>query len=177
MEIKTKRLILRKPSVKDAKDLARNGNEKDMFYFTWYIPYPFTVSKAIKIIKWLNKEIRKKEDGDKTLAFCITLKNNGEVIGVIDLYDISNKNKRAKIGYWIGKEHRGKGFASEAVKAVLNIGFKKMKLNKISAETLKDNYGSNKLLKRLEFKEIGIKKKHKLLEGKLRDIVLWEILK
>ena len=51
MKLITKRLTLRKPSLNDAKDLAENGNEKSMFYFTWYIPYPFTIAKAKKIIK------------------------------------------------------------------------------------------------------------------------------
>ncbi len=175
MKLMTKRLVLRKPSLKDAKDLAKNGNEKSMFYFTWYIPYPFTIPKAKKIIKWLNKKSRKKSL--ETIAFCIVPKDENKAVGIVDIYDIDKRDKKAKIGYWIGKRYRGKGFTSEAVKGVLNLAFDKLKLNKVSADTLIDNYSSNALLGKLGFRRIGIKKKDKVINGKALDCFAWEIIK
>src|SRR3989344_5235798 len=101
MKIITNRLILRKPELKDAKDLAKSGNDKKMPYFTWYIPYPFTVQKAKKIIKDFWADLKK-----DTIGFVIILKEENKVIGVIDIYKISKKHRKARIGYWIGKDNR-----------------------------------------------------------------------
>jgi|SRR3989344_346790 len=172
MKIITNRLILRKPELKDAKDLAKSGNDKKMPYFTWYIPYPFTVQKAKKIIKDFWADLKK-----DTIGFVIILKEENKVIGVIDIYKISKKHRKARIGYWIGKDYRGKGLASEAVRAVIKFSFKNLKLNKISAETLIDNKSSNILLKKVGFREVGVMKKERIIEGKQIDCILWEILK
>lgn len=175
MRLETKRLFLIKPSLKDAESLAENGNEKNMFYFTWYIPYPFTVKKAEKIIKWLNSEAKKKDNG--TIAFCIVPKEENKAVGIIDLYDINKDDKKAKIGFWIGKNYRGKGLTSEAVEKVLDISFNKLRLNKVSAKVLFDNNASNTLLEKIGFRKVGISKMDKIIKGKALDCYIWEILR
>ena len=175
MKLETSRLILRTPKLSDSISLAKNGNQKDMYYYTWYISYPFTTPKAKKIIIWLLKESKKKERG--VVPFSIIPKANMEAVGIIDLYDIEKEDKKAKIGFWIGEEYRGKGFTSEAVKEVLQLAFKKLKLNKVSAEALKDNTASNHLLKKLGFRKVGIMEKEKIIHGKPLDCFLWEVNK
>ncbi|MDO8509108.1 MAG: GNAT family protein [Nanoarchaeota archaeon] len=172
MKIETNRLILQRPSLKEAKDLAENGNEKSMPYFTWYIPYPFTENNAKKIIKefWLDEK-------KGNVGFSIRLKEENKVIGIIDIYSIKKEHKKAKIGYWIGKKYRGKGLASEAVRAVINYAFNNLKLDKLSADTLVDNEASNILLKKVGFREVGIMQKERIIDGKAIDCYLWEILK
>ncbi len=171
MQITTSRLILRKPTNKDAKDLAESGNEKTMSYFTWYIPYPFTVAKAKKMITWLTEDC--KQD---TIAWCIQHKKERKVMGIVDLYDIDKNDKKAKVGFWLGKQYRGQGFAKEAVTAILDYAFITLKLNKITADVLVDNVASNAMLKSIGFRKVGLLKKEKIIKGKSLDCFYWELI-
>ena len=129
MKLETERLILRKPTLKDAEDLSKNGHEKIMPRLTQYLPYPFTVRKARKLIKdfWLNKK-------KGISGFCIFLKKENKVVGIVDIYNIDKKHKKAKIGCWIGKNYRGKGLASEAVGLALLFAWNNLHLNKLSTK-------------------------------------------
>ena len=174
MELKTKRLILRQISVKDSSEIAKIGNDKEISYFTYYWPYPLTISKTRKIISEIEKEWKEKKT---VVMFKIQLKETKKTIGVLDIYDIDRRDKHAKTGYWLGRNYWGKGYALEAVKGVIKFAFNNLNLNKIFADTLTDNLSSNKLLEKAGFRKIGVMRKDKLVKGKLRDRFLWELIK
>jgi RimJ/RimL family protein N-acetyltransferase len=48
MKLVTGRLVLEPITLRDANDLASIGNDKKISYFTYFIPYPFTVQRAKK---------------------------------------------------------------------------------------------------------------------------------
>jgi len=172
MEIKTKRLILRDIKKEDIKDFVLAGNSKAINYFTAYIPHPLTVEKAEKMIKRMIEQSKSKRRRHCELA--ITLKGEKKVVGMVNLYDIDYNSRKCKIGYWIGKEYRRKGYTEEACKAIIQSAFKKLKMHKISATTLTDNYSSNKLLKKLGFKRLATSKHDRFIDGKFFDCFLWE---
>ncbi len=181
MKLITKRLILRELEIKDVKEIVENANDPDIFYFTASIPYPYTLKHAEKWIKIAEKE--RKEKPRKNYTFVIELKNKG-VIGSIGLHKIDRKNKKAGIGYWIGKRYRGKGFASEAEKRILDFAFDTLKLNKIYGEAIVENKPSNKLFKKFGFRKVGIEKEELIknnkklgIKNKKVDAYRWELLK
>lgn len=168
-----KRIKLRKLKNKDVIQLVKIGNEKLLSYFTMYLPFPFKTKDARKVI--LNGIEGFKEK--KMYRFGIELCKQNKIIGIIDLYDINKKDGKAKIGYWLGKEYRGKGFAYEAVNDILNLSFKNLNLNKVSAKTLINNQRSNDLLNKFKFRKAAILRKDKNINGKLIDTYVWELLK
>ncbi len=84
---------------------------------------------------------------------------NGKFAGSVGLYAI--KNKKSEVGYFVLREFRSKGVATKATQKILNFGFKKLELNKITAITDKKNIASQKVLKRLGFEIIKENKKEK----------------
>ncbi len=172
MEIKTKRLILRDLEMKDVKDFVKAGNSKEINYFVWYVPYPLTVKKAEKMIKRMIEQSKSKRRRHYELA--ITINGEKKVIGMINLYDTDYKCKKCKIGYWIGEKNRRKGYSEEACRAVINFAFKKLKMHKISAKALIDNFASNKLLRKLGFRKIATAKEDQFIDNKYMDCYLWE---
>jgi [ribosomal protein S5]-alanine N-acetyltransferase len=64
-----------------------------------------------------------------------------EINGHSDFYDL---------GYRFIKKYWGKGFATEAAKACIDYGFKKMNLSEIYARTMVDNLNSRKVLEKAE---------------------------
>lgn len=142
--LKTSHLILKKLTKKDIPQLVEQGNEEIINKYTEYIPYPLTEKGALEVIK-------SKHD---IIQFGIFLKKEKQLIGMIELHKIKIEEKKAKLGYWIGKNYRGKGYASEAIEKIINYGFSKVKLERLSARTLQENKASNKTLTKFGFKNI-----------------------
>jgi RimJ/RimL family protein N-acetyltransferase len=67
----------------------------------------------------------------KAITFGIEYKNILEskllLVGTIGIKDIDYVNKKANIGYWIGKQYQGKGIATECIKLVVNYAFDVLK--------------------------------------------------
>lgn len=87
------------------------------------------------------------------------MKATGQIIGMISLMNVSEKNRNAEIGYWLGKKYWGKGYATEAVSLILRYGFKELKLFRIWARVFHPNLTSIRLLEKVGF----------TLEGRLRN--------
>jgi len=175
MKLTTKRLILRDITRKDTKDIAENANNKEVGYYTEAIPYPYSLKDA----KWfVNKCLKEqKEKQRKNYDFGIALNTNNRIIGVISLDSVDLLNKKATMGYWLGKKYRKQGIVSEAEKVVLNFGFNKLKLNKIKGEAVITNKASNSLFKKFGFRKIGIEKKELIKKNEKLDAYMYELLK
>ncbi len=175
MKIIGKRIILRELGLKDAKDLAKNANEKHIFNLTSSIPYPYKLKDA----KWFINKTKKdaKQKPRKNYELAIELKSEKKIIGVMGLTNINNTAKMAEIGYWIGKDYRRKGLITEAEKLILDFGFGKLKFNKIHGSAMKPNKVSNKLFKKFGFRKVGIMEEHVFKGNKKIDLVKWELLR
>jgi RimJ/RimL family protein N-acetyltransferase len=82
----------------------------------------------------------------------------GKFAGSVALY---YKKEGYELGYFILKKFRGKGIANKSAKKIMDFGFRKLKLKKIMATTDMNNYISQKILKKLDFKRIREDKKEK----------------
>ncbi len=96
----------------------------------------------------------------------------GKAIGGIGLHEIIPKLK-AKISFWVGKDYRHRGIATNATKLIVNHGFKKHKLRRIYANVRVYNKPSARVLKKSGFKLEGIQKKNALKRGKYYDDYLY----
>ena len=72
--------------------------------------------------------------------------SQGAMVGRINLGVLENDQKTAELGYRIGGNYTNLGYASEAVKLVLDKAFHTYGLNKIVAGTATDNQASNRVL-------------------------------
>ena len=174
MKIMTKRLVLRGPTLRDLKDIAENAHDKEVNKYT-LVPYPYKIKDAREFVLEYKKTSKKKKR--ERYEFGITLKSDGKVMGLIGLSNVNERDKKAVIGYWLGKEHRRKGILSEAEKAVLNFAFYKLKLSKISGRVDTDNKASIKLFKKFGFRKVGVMKSDVIVNGEWKDVYLWELLK
>ena len=78
----------------------------------------------------------------------IELKDNGKFIGTIDLHKIDPVLKKAAIGYIINKKYWNQGLATEANRAVIELAFEKIGMNKLTALQDKDNTASGKVMEK-----------------------------
>lgn len=78
----------------------------------------------------------------KTILF------DGQVAGNIVSFEMSGKRE---VGYWIGKEYWGKGIATKALAALLDI----VKMRPLYAHVAKHNIGSRRVLEKCGFTVVG----------------------
>lgn len=113
-----------------------------------------SISDALKFIKELNEYL----ENNKSISWGITFKDDPKIIGTICLWNFSQNNKTAEVGYDLNPKFHKKGIMSEALKMIINFGFKELKLNKIEAFTHTENENSKKLLEKNGFQFIKDRK-------------------
>lgn len=104
--------------------------------------------------------------------------NDGTVIGDVALQDIDWKNRICTLGMGIAKlEHRSKGYGQQAVRLMLEHGFGRLGLERISANTLEMNFGAQKSLEKCGFRLEGRERKAVCLNGRRWDRLCYAILR
>ena len=165
-EIKTKRLLLRKLKNSDWKMISYLRSDKKVNEFVKR-PGAESKEKALEFISKTNNSI----DNRNLYYWVISEKNNSEMIGSICLWNFSEDQKTAEVGYDLSAEFQRKGIMDESLKSVLQFGFKKLDLDLIEAYTHHNNESSKKLLERNGFILVRDKKdKHN------QDNLIYEII-
>lgn len=99
------------------------------------------------------------------------------VVGTAVLFNFEMASGLAEIGYLLGREHWGKGYAVESVSAFIEFVFSTLNLRRLEAAVDTRNAGSNQLLQRLGFTLEGVLRERWLASGELQDINLFALLK
>ncbi len=108
----------------------------------------------------------------------IFLKRSSRHIGNITLHQIDWRNMNAEIGVLIGeKKCRGKGYATEAIRLVIDHAFNKLNLRKLYTGMVKDNEASKRAFEKVGFKVEGILREHFYLNGRYHDCYRMGLLK
>lgn len=99
---------------------------------------------------------------------------DGEPGGVLSISRVfRGPFQNAGIGYWVAQRLNGRGVATEAVRLVCEWGFGEARLHRIEAATLVDNIGSQTVLRRNRFTEIGCSPRYLHIAGEWRDHLLF----
>jgi [ribosomal protein S5]-alanine N-acetyltransferase len=107
----------------------------------------------------------------KTGRFEWLIEHDATAIGWVSLRVGERNAESGEIGYSLLAEHRGRGFATEAVKALVEEAFAQGKLRRLHAYCLPENRPSRALLRRVGFQEDGILKRGASLRGRPVDVV------
>ena len=102
---------------------------------------------------------------------------DGGAIGECDISDIDRHNKRAEIGFLFRRASWGKGYAREAMEAVVNHAFGPLELERLSARIHAGNERSRRLLEKLGFSHEGILRGYVLREGLRIDCLVFGLLR
>ncbi|MCQ9164068.1 GNAT family N-acetyltransferase [Arthrobacter sp. STN4] len=110
------------------------------------------------------------------LNFFWALFDGAEVVGCISLTDIVHGAfQNGHVGYWIAQDFQGRGLATAAVGFV--VGFAtRLGLHRLQAGTLVHNAGSQKVLARNGFEEIGLAPRYIMIDGSWQDHTLFQKL-
>ena len=106
----------------------------------------------------------------------IARKGDSKLIGTCGYTDWDKTAHKGEIGYDLDPAYWGQGIMTEALRAILEYGFKKMGLNRIQAVIDSENTRSQKLVLRLGFKKEGVLRHNSTFRGQFRDDVCFSLL-
>ena len=148
--LETKRLAMRAPTLADAKTVAMLANDRRIAENTARIPHPYREADAEGFIAGANKA------GGEAL-FLITLRN-GTVIGACGIAagGITSQEQTPELGYWLGVDYWGKGYATEAMHAVIDYAFTDLEHKALQAGSRVTNPASRRVLEKCGFQWTGV---------------------
>lgn len=159
--INTNRLKLRKFNENDAEDIFKTWiNDPEVAKFMVWNP-----QKNIDETKtWLDKCISKYDKKD-IYNWGIELKDEHKLIGSISANKSENDKECYEIGYAIGRQYWRKGYATEALSAVVEFLIKEVGIKKFLCRYAKENKVSGSVIRKVGFQYKG-KGKFTSLDGK-----------
>ena len=146
----TKRLTLRGLKMTDDQAVLDYQSDKNNFKYV-DMPIYHTIDDARKYIAKMNTGVT----SNKWIIWAIADKQTDKAIGTISLWNISQDQTKAELGYGLYPGYRGKGYMSEALQKALEYGFKVMKLEVIESYTNVQNKKSIELLVRNKFTKVS----------------------
>jgi ribosomal-protein-alanine N-acetyltransferase len=170
----TARLVLRPFTPEDASLLAKLAGTHRVADTTASIPHPYSPAQALADIQKFNTEFQ----AGAGVYFAIALRESPQaLIGCVLLKLIDRRDEQAELGYWIDEAESGKGYVTEAARAVLQYGFNVLDLNRISACHMTRNPASGRVLARLGMKQEGHLRQAAKKWGVFEDLLVWAILR
>ena len=133
--------------------------------------------KTKEAVKELLDEYIGKYNSGYYYRWGIIEKDSGECIGQIAYFLVDNHNNFGEIEYCIGTGYQGRGYATEATKAVICYGFDSIHFNKIQICVRPSNTSSRKVIEKCGFTYEGILREYFLIDGNYEGRMYFSILK
>ena len=144
--LETERLILRPFCREDAADvLCCWESDPDVAKYMFWTSH----NDIEKTKEWIDFELGQIEKHD-WYRFAIVLKGTNVLIGTALIY-YEDKVDCWEIGYNLGKKYWAKGYATEAMKKVIEFAISQLKLSQIVGRYAKENPASGSVMKKLGF--------------------------
>ena len=170
--LRTARLTLGAFHTADAEELQRLAGAREIADTTLLIPHPYELDHALA---WIGNQ-RKESARGRAANFAVRLVEGARLIGCAGLRDIDHEHRQAELGFWIGREYWGQGYASEAAAAVVHYGFDSLRLNRICAHHMARNPAAGQVLRHIGMKQEGLLRQRVRKWGIYEDVVLYAIL-
>ena len=167
----TDRLLLRSFDLADAPEVQRLAGDYAVAATT-LLPYPYPDGLAGIWIASLREGI----DRGDVAAFAVTLAPAGRLIGGVRL-QIDGENARGELGFWVGRPFWGRGYATEAARAVIGYGFSVLNLHRIYAMHFSRNPASGRVMEKCGMVHEGRFREHVRKWGVFEDVDLRGILR
>jgi RimJ/RimL family protein N-acetyltransferase len=170
LPINTERLIVRRFILDDVSDILA------------FLSHP-SVTRIVQEIEATEAGVRKyiqtqnsHEPFEQDIWFSLPVsrKGDGRVIGLVSL--VCKDHRKGQIGWSLGVEHRGQGYATEAASGLLSYGFGAVGLHRISADTSSGIPASWRLMERLGMRREANLREAEFREGEWIDYYIYGIL-
>ncbi len=170
--LETERLILDRIRPDDIPNIVAYADNKKITDNTRTMPHPYFEEDAISWINMANQGFRDKNQ----YIFAMRNAVDDAFMGGIGL-TIDLEHNRAELGYWLAEPFWNMGYTSEAVKVMLQFGFKELNLNKVFAGYIEANGASGKIMIKNGMVKEAELKDHDIKNGKYITLIQYGLTK
>jgi len=171
--IATERLVLRELRLNDARAIAARAGDRRVARHLIQVPSPYPIALAARWIDGRNSWWRAGRGATLAIA---RRESPDALLGTASLRRYA-RDRRAELGYWLGVDAWGCGFATEAAHAIVGWGFRELELNRVYAHVLDGNLASCRVLDKLGFTPEGVRRQHVRKGRALVDVMLYGVLR
>lgn len=139
------RFVLRKFISSDIENVYKGLSDPDIIK---HYGISFDSLEATKEQMTWFSELEKNSTG---IWWAVCLKSDGTFLGAGGLNDMSKEHKKAEIGFWLLKEHWGRGIMTETMPLIFEYAFSNLSLHRIEGFVETDNTNCKKALVKLDF--------------------------
>jgi RimJ/RimL family protein N-acetyltransferase len=157
------RLRLRPPTAADAFEIARLVGNVRVAHWLVRVPVPYRLEHAKS---WIDRSLDERAAGIGW-PFLIERRQDRGLVGSIDLSIEEGRSSSGALGYWIGEEFWGQGYAPEAGHAMLEFAFDILGLEEVTANVLPENSRSVRVLEKIGLWHIGPRAEETAERGKV----------
>lgn len=174
----TDQLILRPFAESDEFTLQRLLDDRELADNMINIPHPYTLEDARHFVRWTRNPIL----NDGVIALAIVpkaidaLKAGDTLAGGVYLRPEPD-HQRAEIGYWCGRDYRGRGYTTAAAARIVQHGFVSMGFNRIYAYCFTTNAASAAVLRKCGMQYEGTHRADVRKPDGWRDVAFYGVLK
>lgn len=143
--LETERLTLRRPTLADVKAIARLANDRRIAENTRRLPHPYLQEHAVEFVRAIA------EDRRETVFL---IENNFTPIGMTGID--WREQDAPELGYWLGVEHWGQGFGTEAARGVIDFFFEEFEGDHLISGARVANPSSRNILEKCGFQWSGV---------------------
>jgi RimJ/RimL family protein N-acetyltransferase len=144
--LETARLTLRAPRLEDAKAVATLANDLRIAENTLRLPHPYALVDAQSFIRFAN-------EADDEAVFMNTA-HSGAILGCCGIAGLDGETP--EIGYWLGIPFWGKGYATEAARALIDHAFGDLDCEVLVGGARVSNPASRRVLEKCGFQWTGV---------------------
>lgn len=163
--IETENLILRKIKIADYNDMFEYARLESVTKFlTWRAHADADYTR-----RYLQLVQDQYSDGE-FYDWAVTLKESGKMIGTCGFTSFDENNNAGEVGYVINPVYAGRGYASEALREVINVGFMTLNLHRIYARCMDGNRASLRVMEKCGMTYEGCARSSMYIKGKYTSI-------
>ena len=170
--IRTQRLILRTARMSDAQDLYEYSSDPEVARHVLWTAHT-SIHQTRTYIRYL---LRQYKSGAPS-SYVIALRDTGKVIGTIGYMWIKPEDRSGEVGYSLHRGYWNQGIMTEALEAVLALGFLKLNLNRIEAQHETANPASGRVMQHVHMQHEGTLRQRFYNKGRFVDVELYAILR
>lgn len=175
MGIATERLRLRPPRRADV-DALDEAIQETLSELVRWLPWASPQHARADTRRYIKgaRVARNRRTADEYALF---EREAGRLVGMVSIHRIDWSRRSAGLGYWIRRSAWGRGYATEAARAVVDDAFRRLGLNRVEAHVATENPASQRVPEKLGFQREGIAREAEYIDGRFADHIQYSLLR
>lgn len=170
--LETPRLLLRRLTAADVDDVYAYTSDPDVVS-----TIPLTRTETLQEARSFLEDYLTLYRAGQVAPWGVTLKATGEHIGMCGFENWGPRSDRAELGFMLARPYWRQGYTTEATRAVVEFGYKTMRLNRIEAKTQPHNLAARRVLEKVGFQCEGVLRENMFWKGAYHDLEMYALLR